>query len=311
MTFHEPGVVAVRQRRSTRIRIPAAVLAGFAVLLVLVALTPSTRASDIDVTIQTQLVHGVRATFGFNLQYTPSEMLARPGTEVTLGFAPGPTPATLTVDVLGLLGSTGIYIPAWVTDLVNDTAAPWGVTNPWTPTIPIADTPIGAYKIYSIPLYQGLPVYLDINLVGTLKGDLSASGGSLEKSLLTWTKWGGQEVNLTLPSWGTDVTVSATFKYSVNNDYVIRFDILGFYEEYPIASFSLGEIPFGKATTSHIEVIEEASTADNALSPAGLGLGAVVGAAVGVILGVWLGKKGRKQVPKSPESPEKISAPPG
>ena len=302
------GNVDYPMRRASALMVLMSVLTVIAQAM---AVESASAAADIDVTIQTQVVNGVSATFGFDLQYTPEDVLARPEADITLGFAPGPLPATLTVDVLGLLGSTGIYIPAWVIDLVNDMAAPWGVTNPWAPTIPIADTPMGAYKIYSIPLYQGLPVYLDINLVGTLKGDLLASGGSLEKSLLTWTKWGGQDVNLTLPSWGTDLTVSATFTYSVSNDYVIRFDIPGFYEEYPIASFSLGEIPFGKATTSHIEVIDEASTADNALSPTGLGLGAVVGAAVGVILGVWLGKKGRKQVPKSPESPEKTSAPPG
>jgi len=260
-----------------------------------IAVENASAAADIDVTIQTQVVNGISATFGFNLQYAPQEVLARPGTDVTLGFAPGPLPATLTVDVLGLLGSAGIYIPAWVTDGVNETAAPWGVTNLWAPAIRIADTPIGAYKVYSIPLYEGLPVYLDINLVGTLKGDLSASAGSLEKSLLTWTKWGGQEVNLTLPSWGTDVTVSATFKYSVNNDYVIRFDILGFYEEYPIASFSLGEITFGKATTSHIEVIEEASATEaSGVSPVSVGLGLGVGAAAGVVAGLMIGKRLKK-----------------
>jgi len=283
-------------------------LSMLTVIVQALAVESASAAADIDVTIQTQVVNGVSATFGFNLQYAPQEVLARPGTEVTLGFAPGPLPATLTVDVLGLLGSSGIYIPAWVTDEVNDTAAP---LNPWVPTIPIADTPIGAYKVYSIPLYQGLPVYLDINLIGTLKGGLSASAGSLEKGLLTWTKWGGQDVNLTLPFEGADVTVSAAFSYSVTNDYVIRFDIPFFYEEFTIASFSLGEIPFGKATTSHIEVIEEASRMDaNGFSPAGLGLGAVVGAAVGLIFGLLVGKRGRKQVPKSPESPEKTSAPP-
>jgi hypothetical protein len=238
-------------------------------------------------------------------------MLARPGTDVTLGFAPGPLPSTLIVDVLGLLGSAGISIPAWVTDFVNSTADSLGISNPWVSTIPIADTPIGSYRVYRIPLYEGLPVYLDINLVGVLKGDLSASAGSLEKSHLTWTKWGGQDVNLTLPSEVADVTVSAAFRYSVNNDYVIRFDILGFYEDYPIASFSLGEIPLGEATTSHIEVVDDSSTAVNVLSPAGLGLGAAIGGAVGLALGILMGKKGRKQVPKSPESPEKTSAPPG
>jgi hypothetical protein len=295
MTFHEPGVFAVCQRRTTRVRVPAAVLAGFAVLLVLVALTPSTRASDIDVTIQTQLVHGVRATFGFNLQYTPSEMLARPGTEVTLGFAPGPTPATLTVDVLGLLGSAGVSIPSLVTDIVNSTAASLGISNLWVATIPIADTPIGSYQVYSLPLYEGIPVYLDINLVGLLNGDLSASAGSLERTQLTWTKWGGQDVNLTLPSRAADVTVSASFKYSVNNDYVISFDVPGFYESYPIASFSLGEISFGKTTTSHIEVIEEASTTGaGGIAPVSLGLGLGIGAAAGAVAGLVIGKRLKK-----------------
>ena len=268
-------------------------------------------AADIDVTIQTQVVNGISATFGFNLQHAPQEALARPGTDVTLGFAPGPLPSTLIVDVLGLLGSAGISIPAWVTDFVNSTADSLSISNPWVSTIPIADTPVGSYRVYSLPLYEGLPVYLDINLVGVLKGDLSASAGSLEKSHLTWTKWGGQDVNLTLPSEVADVTVSAAFRYSVNNDYVIRFDILGFYEDYPIASFSLGEIPLGEATTSHIEVVDDSSTAVNVLSPAGLGLGAAIGGAVGLALGILMGKKGRKQVPKSPESPEKTSAPPG
>jgi len=314
MTLHEPGVVAVRQRRSTRIRIPAAVLAGFAVLLVLVALTPSTRASDIDVTIQTQLVHGVRATFGFNLQYTPSAMLARPGTEVTLGFAPGPTPATLTVDILGMLGSVGVSIPSLVTEFINTTATSLEISNPWVATIPVADTPIGSYQVYSLPLYDGIPIYLDVNLVGLLKGDLSASAGSLDKTQLTWTKWGGQDVNLTLPSGGADVRVSAAFKYLVSNDYVIRFEIagfLGFFEEYPIASFSLGEFPFSESITSHIAVVDETPTEGDAFSAAGLGLGAAVGGAAGLALGILMGKKGRKQVPKSPESPEKTSAPPG
>jgi len=291
-------------------RVPTAVLAGFTFFLLLAATAPSTRASVTDFTIQTQVVNGVSATFGFNLQYTPEDMLARPGTDVTLGFAPGPLPATLVVDVLVLLGSTGISIPAWVTDFVNSTASSLGKSDPWVATIPIAGTPIGSYKVYSIPLYQGLPVYLDINLVGTLKGDLSASAGSLEKSQLTWTKWGGQDVNLTLPSETADVTVSAAFRYSVDNDYVIRFDISGFDEEYPIASFSLGEIPLGEATTSHIEVVDDSSTAVNVLSPTGLGLGAAIGGAIGLALGILIGKKGRKQVPKSAESPEETSAPP-
>lgn len=46
-------------------------------------------------------------------------------------------------------------------------------------------------------------------------------------------------------------------------------------------------------------------------SPAGVGLGAVVGVAVGVITGFLVGKRGKKQVPMSAESPEKTSAPPG
>jgi len=301
------GHVDYPMRRASALMVVMSVLTVIAQAM---AVESASAAADIDVTIQTQVVNGVSATFGFDLQYTPENVLARPEADITLGFAPGPLPATLTVDVLGLLGSIGIYIPAWVTDLVNDTAAPWGVTNPWAPTIPIADTPIGAYKIYYIPLYQGLPVYLDINLVGTLKGDLLASGGSLEKSLLTWTKWGGQDVDLTLPSGAADVTVSTSFKYSVNNDYVISFDVPGFYESYPIASFLLGEISFGKTTTSHIEVIEEAATAGNALSPAGVGLGAVVGVAVGVVTGFLVGKRGKKQVPTPADVAEKPEVPP-
>jgi hypothetical protein len=121
-------------------------------------------------------------------------------------------------------------------------------------------------------------------------------------------------VNLTLPSGGADVTVSTAFKYLVSNDYVIRIEIagfLGFYEEYPIASFSLGEFPFSESITSHIAVVDETPTEGNAFSAAGLGLGAAVGGAAGLALGILMGKKGRKQVPKSPESPEKTSAPPG
>ena len=270
-------------------------LSMLTVIVQAMAIENSSAAADIDVTIQTQLVHGVRATFGFNLQYTPSEMLARPGTEVTLGFAPGPTPATLTVDVLGLLGSAGVSIPSLVTDIVNSTAASLGISNPWVATIPIADTPIGSCRVYSLPLYEGIPVYLDINLVGLLKGDLSASAGSLERTQLTWTKWGGQDVNLTLPSGAADVTVSASFKYSVNNDYVISFDVPGFYESYPIASFSLGEISFGKTITSHIEVIEEASTTGaGGVAPVSLGLGLGIGAAAGAVAGFVIGKRLKK-----------------
>ena len=314
MALDKPGSDPVGRRRFMKTRVPTIVLAGFTFFLLLVATASSTRASDTDVTIQTQVVNGVRATFGFNLQYTPSEMLARPGTEVTLGFAPGPAAATLTVDILGMLGSVGVLIPSFVTEFINTTASSLEISNPWVATIPIADTPIGSYQVYSLPLYDGIPIYLDINLVGLLKGDLSASAGSLDRTHLTWTKWGGQDVNLTLPSGGADVTVSAAFKYLVSNDYVIRFEIagfLGFYEDYPIASFSLGEFPFSESITSHIAVVDETPTEGDAFSAAGLGLGAAVGGAAGLALGILMGKKGRKQVPKSPESPEKTGAPPG
>lgn len=249
-------------------------------------------AAEMDVTAQTQVVRGVSATFGFNLQYTPENVLVRPGTDVTLGFAPGPLPAILTVDVLGLLGSSGISIPADVTNWVNSSAADLGVSNPWVLSIPIVDTPIGSYKVYSIPLYQGLPVYLDINLVGMLKADVSASAGSLERSQLIWTKWGGQDVNLTVPSKAADVTVSAAFRYSITNDYVITFEILGFEQSFTVSSFSLGEIPFGPQMTSHIEVVDESSaTISKGVSSLSLGLGLGVGAAAGVVAGLIVGKR--------------------
>jgi len=259
------------------------------------AVENASAAADIDVTIQTQVVNGVSATFGFNLQYTPQKALARPGTDVTLGFAPGPLPATLTVDVLGLLLSEGVTIPSSVTDFVNSTAASLGVSNPWSPTIPIANTPIGSYEIYSLPLYEGLPVYLDINLVGILKVDLSASAGSLDRSRLTWTKWGGQDVNLTLPLEAADVTVSAAFKYSVSNDYLITIEVPGFTQSYPVSSFSLGEISLGQSITSHIEVVEEASATDaGGVSPVSLGLGLGIGAAAGAVAGFVIGRRLKK-----------------
>ncbi len=278
--------------------------AGCMALFVLAAaLGPGARAASLDVTFSTQEVRGVHGSFGFTIQYAPTDILVRPGGTVTLAYAPGPLPAALVVDVAALLASSGVDPPP----AVDQVAA----LLPANVSVPITDTPIGRYTVDSIPIYSasGVSVTLDVTLDGQVNATLAADAGTLDRTALTWTGWGGQEATLTAPGAGS-ANVTASFAYYVSNRYVLAFDILGVPYTYPIAAFPLGELNSPERAESHIETVEPSAGA-GAPGPAPPWTTVVVAMSAGIAVGLGVGwGVGRRSVSRGSGKHQRLVPPP-
>jgi len=271
----------------------SAAIAGLICAMMVLTVMPGAKAASIDVTMQTPTVYGAHAEFGFNLYYTPQSDLIEAGDSVNMSFAPGPHEMVLVVDILALVASAGYSIPGWISDSVNSTAQFLGIDDPWTLWIPFSATPLGTYVLAEIPVYEGLPLYVDITMNGQLNASISTSSGSLNTSKLTWTNWGGKEVRFTAPSSGGDVTVSTTFSYYVSNSYVLRIDVPDKQHAYTIEimSFPLGEISFSQTARSHISVVTTGGSTAVTGGITGVAIGLSVGAlAGGFVIGIVAGR---------------------
>jgi len=269
------------------------VIASLICLMMTLSIVPVAKAATMNVTMQTPTVYGVHADFGFIMYYTPSDVTVSPGDSVIIGYSPGPAPMYLYVDVLGLLSSIGITLNSPLIDVtgwINNTAAFLGITDdPWTLPLNLTGTPLGSYTLEQIPVWEGIPMYLDIMLNAQLKCDITTTGGSLNHEQYSWTNWGGKEVNLTTPQNPGDITVSAQFFYIVSNSYNLRIDIPGIYtHSWQIFSFPLGTIEFQDPVQTHISVVSSgggsgSSSESLGTTAIGLSIGTLAG---GLIIGV-------------------------
>ncbi|MCX6651745.1 MAG: hypothetical protein NT137_00090 [Methanomassiliicoccales archaeon] len=265
------------------------------VVLVAVLLVPgNASAASITSTFTTPEVRGVSASFGLVMDYGPQHSLVRKGDQVEIQFAPSPLPMSLHVNLLKLFSESGAPLPSVVTSIVNLTAG----TGVWVVTIPAYDTPIGSRTITSFSLFQNI-VFLDVNVVGTLQASLTSTSGNLDRTSLSWTEWGGEQVKMTVT--GTEsASVSASLSYAISCGYVLRFaepiayalSLIGQPSSYVVASFSLGTFPLEGTPTANVEVVAQTAPAsDQTATILGVGGGAAV---VGIAAGIFLGRKSRR-----------------
>jgi len=265
------------------------------VVLVAMLLVPgSASAASIASTFTTPEVRGVSASFGLVMDYGPQHSLARKGDQVEIQFAPSPLPMSLHVNLLKLFSESGAPLPSAVTSIVNLAAG----TGVWVVTIPAYDTPIGSRTIASYSLFQNI-VFLDVTVVGTLQASLTSTSGDLDRTSLSWTDWGGEQVKMTVTG-SESASVSASLSYQVSNGYVLRFaepiasalTYAGYPSSYVVASFSLGTFPLEGTPTANVEVVSQTAPAsDQTATVLGVGGGA---AFVGIAVGIFLGRKSRR-----------------
>ena len=278
----------LRERRRLGI-----VIASLICLMMTLSFVPVAKAATMNVTMHTPTVYGVHADFGFIMYYTPSDVTVSPGDSVIIGYSPGPAPMYLYIDVLGLLSSIGVTLNSPLTDVtgwINNTAALLGIPDdPWTLPLNLTGTPLGSFVLEEIPVWEGIPMYLDIALNAQLKCEITTTGGSLDHEQYSWTTWGGREVNLTAPQNAGDITVSAQFSYIVSNSYNLRIDIpLIYTHSWQILSFPLGTIEFQDPVQTHVSVVSSgggSGSGSESLGTTAIGLtiGALVG---GLMIGV-------------------------
>ena len=277
----------LRERRRLNI-----VIASLICLMMALSFVPVAKAATVNVTMQTPTVYGVFADFGFNMYYTPSDVTVSPGDSVLIGYSPGPAPMYLYVNVLGLLSSIGVTLNQPLIDVtgwINSTASTLGISDPWTLPLNLTGTPLGSFVLEQIPVWEGIPMYLDIALNAQLKCEITTTGGSLNHEQYSWTNWGGREVNLTTPQNPGDITVSAQFSYVVSNSYNLRIDIpLIYTHSWQILSFPLGTIEFQDPVQTHVSVVSSSGGSGSGseslgTTAIGLTIGALVG---GLMIGV-------------------------
>ncbi len=245
----------------------AAMTVGVACILVLSLPAPGAMAAEVTTTYTTDEFYGVSASVSMGVGYDPEALLVKPGSETTIDFSPAPRQMALHVNILRLLEASNLFLHADITDAVNDSASFVGISDPWNVTINITDTPIGTEVVQSVEVFaqSGVTVYVDVALKGQVNGTLSTNSGTLNRTELTWLRWGGQNVTFTAPDESSVSTISASFAYYASSEFLVRFSILGVTDlleafgypiSFPLAEFPLGEAPFAKSANIRIETVD-------------------------------------------------------
>ena len=144
--------------------------------VIISAIPTNISASQSNIKCQVIKSYGVDASFSFELQYSPSNLYARPGDEVEISYSPSPGDVTLKVDFYDLIYS--ILDSSYIDD--EDSFL--------TLTIPVGQTPLGTYELGSYTIADFLigDINAELSITGQINGTVSADDDSIDGTRLIW-----------------------------------------------------------------------------------------------------------------------------
>lgn len=216
-------------------------------------------------------IHGIDASFGFVMEYNPSEsrIIENQNFELEnllISYSPSPEPVTININLAVLLESYNINVPS----ILNG----WPLyIDSWDDLpselkdfkLPIEDTPLGSYTVKSIVIYSFtiVDLVLDININGQINATAETTDGAFGDDYRSsysfiWTEWGAKELIFHPFNFVDQAKVTSNFKYwptlqlvlKLKSDFTPIDDINPFFNE----SISLGEIPFNTPVISTITI---------------------------------------------------------
>ena len=202
-------------------------------------------------------IHGIDASFGFIMEYNPSEITIIENQNLVLSYSPSPEPVAIIINFEELLDSYGFGVP---TELPINL---WELKPELTQyNIPMEDTPLGTYTLESIVIYSigVVELVLDININGQLNASTAITGGQLDKESFIWTEWGAKEVVFTPSETNDKAEVTVNFKYWSTLEIKLYLKtyklVVGIIENPPffIKSIDLKEIPFNRPVKLTIDI---------------------------------------------------------